>query len=947
MNRICVFAIFLLISISVFHIAGCRLFKVNSGDSIAQTPELIERKALRVHLSILIPTNDSKQSPLEENNAIIARIKAQTSENTPAVTFKLILLNVGDAAIPTTTLIKTVFPNASGTAEAVFENVPAKTVYAELHIENGNIEGHSNFHGAADLVADIENTVIIVPKESKLREDVIAETIKRITESQTLFAKAVNRLTARIASCIAGLNLQTETIYNDAVTSFEQFSASSPIIEYETPILVDEGSFDSNSCEKIINNPESPINGLKIEVPAGAFDGSVKIKVSVSNITSTRLPTNFTTLTPMISLNSEGKTANEPILITIPAAVSSDKVPVAVRFDPVTGDLESIPITAVNDGSVTVATNDPSGSQGPLGNIRRSVIGTVFDTGIIIGDIAVANLPNSIDSGFRPGTHTWKNPNYGSIACSEGHCAGAVLSEAWCYGKGIVPALYGNYDSFSTSEIWEDDKRAIRLNSIVQKDIDWASVSVRLSRIISGIDDGLTFNMFKASLYVTTKPQYISMRNGTSGHALLVYRVEDNSLYIADPNYPHTERKLSLTNNAFEPFSAALNRNGAAENYTIFHHIGMWSLIDSSKMSRRWTEFQSGTIGNGKFPECILFARSSDLSFIELTDDFSTQGCHVSNSTRGLEICLKENGKFSTLWGLWLYSQDSPNYTLPLSRDAQSLPDRQIFTIPLAPGKNKVGFRIGLIPEGQTPTWNGTDLLYGSGESAAWADFQWITINGILPSPGNLSTEPGNTEVKVSWEAIAGATSYRIYWDTIEAVDKSCQNKTTVATNSHTVTGLTNDTKYYFVVSALGPDDTESDISGAVQATPTNLRYTKDDNGIITDHQTGYKWYELITEEAKSWYELDEAAITANIGGISWRMATMDELKTLYPDAWPTQLFKNINSLSRDIKDHDNPNTDCDETTVWGYTFSGSYVTFDNCDFKGYYSILLKSNAIF
>src|SRR3989338_7319729 len=89
-----------------------------------------------------------------------------------------------------------------------------------------------------------------------------------------------------------------------------------------------------------------------------------------------------------------------------------------------------------------------------------------------------------------------------------------------------------------------------------------------------------------------------------------------------------------------------------------------------------------------------------------------------------------------------------------------------------------------------------------------------------LPAaPANVlaTARDGNNLIK--WTAVSGATSYNVYWSTADGVNKTNGTKISVANNPQAHTGLTNDTPYYYVVTALGAGG-ESAESAQASATP-------------------------------------------------------------------------------------------------------------------------------
>jgi len=139
----------------------------------------------------------------------------------PTVTFKLVLVNIGNSGIPTSTLIKKVPINTlSGTAETTFSNVPAGPCIGDIHIEGGNIDCQTDFRGATDLVVGNQNTIYVAPKGSRLQQDFVAHVIEQIVLSPALFGKALPNLSNQVTQAISQLDKSLATAYDDAVALF-------------------------------------------------------------------------------------------------------------------------------------------------------------------------------------------------------------------------------------------------------------------------------------------------------------------------------------------------------------------------------------------------------------------------------------------------------------------------------------------------------------------------------------------------------------------------------------------------------------------------------------------------------------------------------------------------------------------------------------------------------
>ena len=95
------------------------------------------------------------------------------------------------------------------------------------------------------------------------------------------------------------------------------------------------------------------------------------------------------------------------------------------------------------------------------------------------------------------------------------------------------------------------------------------------------------------------------------------------------------------------------------------------------------------------------------------------------------------------------------------------------------------------------------------------------------PAPTGLTAIAGNTMVGLTWAPAAHAASYNVYYSAVSGVTPANGTQVNVpAGTSFTVTGLTNQTPYYFIVTGVDVGG-ESPASAQVTATPTN--------GVITN----------------------------------------------------------------------------------------------------------------
>ena len=130
-------------------------------------------------------------------------------------------------------------------------------------------------------------------------------------------------------------------------------------------------------------------------------------------------------------------------------------------------------------------------------------------------------------------------------------------------------------------------------------------------------------------------------------------------------------------------------------------------------------------------------------------------------------------------------------------------------------------------PRAVTSLANGTTYFFvvtavnANGESGV--SFEASALPTATPppaAPSLTSATAGNAKVTLAWGAVAGATSYNVYYGTATGVTKASGTKSAGATSPYDVTGLTNGTPYFFIVTAVGTGG-ESAASNERSATPT------------------------------------------------------------------------------------------------------------------------------
>ena len=116
----------------------------------------------------------------------------------------------------------------------------------------------------------------------------------------------------------------------------------------------------------------------------------------------------------------------------------------------------------------------------------------------------------------------------------------------------------------------------------------------------------------------------------------------------------------------------------------------------------------------------------------------------------------------------------------------------------------------------------------GSGSSAASNEAS-VTLPALPAAPTALTATAGNAQVTLSWKASSGASSYDVYQGSSAGGEKSVPVDTGISGTSAIITGLSNGSSYYFVVTAVNdagqsPKSNEAKAAlAAAPATPASL----------------------------------------------------------------------------------------------------------------------------
>ncbi len=211
----------LLLLISAFCMTGCFFNKDGRGSSAAQTPEILAEPLTSVRFEISLPAENSS-------------LRAATGD-VPQVFFELRLLDRSSSSSPVVMLRKQAQIVASDSgfiASTIFENVAVLPAIASMSINGGYLVGVDSkqyrvWVGRKDLVAASENVITLVGQGDKSTVDVAVNLLDRLIATPANVATLALPIFEKVDGIVAGLNLSSTTVYDDAYAAYN--AAYAPI----------------------------------------------------------------------------------------------------------------------------------------------------------------------------------------------------------------------------------------------------------------------------------------------------------------------------------------------------------------------------------------------------------------------------------------------------------------------------------------------------------------------------------------------------------------------------------------------------------------------------------------------------------------------------------------------------------------------------------------------
>ena len=468
--------------------------------------------------------------------------------------------------------------------------------------------------------------------------------------------------------------------------------STSPAFEIEKAIGPEGGTVE-------VTNPNSPIYGVKLEIPEGALTTSLSIRINGSS-TAPPFSSDLKTISPGVEISAKD-TKNlifsKQVLLTLPynnKGVQDEYQLMVMAYEELSNRLDPAAIVKIDKSAKTI-----------------SVYTTHCTKWWVLDTSAGASINQAAANEF--GTEDYfprANYNICPIAGrnhTPGHAHGIAAYAAW-YFQNHRPerTLYNAYDETTSKKIACDATEELHqpITKIFSDFFAW------WLQAGSGSFDPMTANSLIVALRETRNPQLLLLSSGifdSEGHAVVAYAWERPYFHIYDPNPPH-QKTLKFDGLSFGKLEGM-------EGKDFFFHAGQASWAIDAKMK---------SIYEKNPPQANYL--------LKYNQDFSSDpGWTTNNPSR-----FYRDPSTNTFYALTVEGA-SEYATTPVNWTGDSF--KIEFDIKIAASQRDGGIRVGLFdsaPQASLP--NGVDVTYASGDAGLHVNLNAANATTSKETPASI-----------------------------------------------------------------------------------------------------------------------------------------------------------------------------------------------------------------
>ncbi|MFI5263668.1 MAG: PKD domain-containing protein [Candidatus Kapaibacterium sp.] len=383
-------------------------------------------------------------------------------------------------------------------------------------------------------------------------------------------------------------------------------------------------------------NLKDTAHSALIIFPANSYSSSKTVTLKSTPITGSSFGDNVNPASALYTFDAGSDISAKDIIISIPFVADTSKFSMAFFYDLATFELEGVPTIGYN----------------PKSKPTRFSITTRRSGSIFISSIAKSKLGTASSSSFDPAKDNWEFPNYPTLITPAGQFAGQTMSAIWYYYEKALKGsthLYGTFDSDHGGEgpkIWQDNDLGLRVAAETQKNLAWDKNALQMISPLNNGNAVLTYDQVLYSMMVTGKPQIITVIKDSTVLPLIVYRAENNTLYVADPNYPFIKSSnIKISNNSYVTTTSGLIGESIFSDAT---YIGVRAMIDWDAIGNIWTDAQNNVFT--AFPKNSISLQDASGNLTPAAGSYVTIYNTITLNVQGQQpsfIRIYQNGGFS------------------------------------------------------------------------------------------------------------------------------------------------------------------------------------------------------------------------------------------------------------------------------------------------------------
>ncbi len=407
-------------------------------------------------------------------------------------------------------------------------------------------------------------------------------------------------------------------------------------------VVLDDQPLGPGGGTLTVTHDDSPLSGLTIAVPAGAYAAPTRWTVSEMRDIRPVLPVGAEQVGPTIRFdNGQEGYAERPFTITLPARVPANRVVGAFYYDAATGAFDPLPLLGRTDSTIVLITRHLSRTRlvpdaaSPFARMRgagrhmAASGGSASSTEVVMLSVELEVLGGSVSTGFLPSRDDWPILNSGSWLTPAGYSAGASLSALYHFlvRRHSLGSLFLLDDPIPRFN--HDNARGIRLASMIQADVMPRLIEQVSFLIDSAASVGQSWAVNQAralalNIWMRGSPRVVLVGpRGRAGRAqaLIAFDMNNWKFGVSSTQEPGTARQITFTGTEWEPFLFAASADEPPEPYGEVFMLGHSALLDLAEIEAYWAAYDAGTIGNGRFPALRReYRTSADSAWIPMPE---------------------------------------------------------------------------------------------------------------------------------------------------------------------------------------------------------------------------------------------------------------------------------------------------------------------------------------